>query len=61
MRLHTLPEYFEGVSVGDTFEVVDETDDSYFIVVDGFMMAFTTEPDFEGLSYKTWFNLVEEG
>lgn len=49
-----------GMVVGERFVVVDEDEESYAIIQNGETMYFTKEPDYEGDSYATWFDLVEE-
>lgn len=49
-----------GMVVGERFEVIDEDEECYVIIQNGEVVFFTKEPDFEGDSYATWFDLVEE-
>ncbi|OME54047.1 hypothetical protein BSK59_15815 [Paenibacillus odorifer] len=45
---------------GKLYEIIDE-DESYYEIVDetGFEHFYTKE-EVDGISYKTWFNLVEQ-
>lgn len=60
LRVHTVPDSQLDVKVGDTFEIVDEDDYLVAIMVDDFELAFTKEPDENGISYATWFDVVTE-
>ena len=49
----------DAVLEGASYEIVGGTLDGYEIIDEqGYEHEFTKEPDEDGLSYKTWFNLV---
>lgn len=60
LRVHTAPDEVFGldVRVGDTFEIVDEDENLVSIMVLGYELAFTKEPDENGESYATWFDVT---
>lgn len=61
LRVHTAPPTKDlDVRVGDTFEIVDEDVDLVSVMVFGYELAFTKEPDERGESYATWFDVVTE-
>lgn len=49
-----------GMVLGERFVVVDEDEDDYVIIQNGETMYFSKEPDLDGDSYATWFDVVTE-